>query len=103
MASTAAVQAMAQAPATRIADATATEEDEARWQPVLCLPCEFVVELAFLEFKVARFLELRAGSVIATGWRVTRDVPLRVNGTLIGWGEFAGSGDRLAVRVTELA
>jgi flagellar motor switch/type III secretory pathway protein FliN len=78
-------------------------EEEARWLPVLELPCQFSVELPLPNFKVADFLRLRAGSVIATGWRVTHDVPLRVNGTLIGWGEFDGSGSRLAVRLTELA
>jgi flagellar motor switch/type III secretory pathway protein FliN len=78
-------------------------EEEARWLPVLELPCQFAVELPLPNFKVADFLRLRAGSVIATGWRVTHDVPLRVNGTLIGWGEFDGSGSRLAVRLTELA
>ena len=78
-------------------------EGEARWLPVLELPCQFAVELPLPNFKVADFLRLRAGSVIASGWRLTHDVPLRVNGTLIGWGEFDGSGARLAVRLTELA
>jgi flagellar motor switch/type III secretory pathway protein FliN len=77
--------------------------EEARWQPVLALPCELVVELPLPNFKVSDFLKLQAGSVIATEWRVTRDVPLRANGTLIAWGEFDGSGNRLAVRLTELA
>jgi flagellar motor switch/type III secretory pathway protein FliN len=77
-------------------------DEEARWQPVLALPCELVVELPLPNFKVSDFLKLQAGSVIATEWRVTRDVPLRANGTLIAWGEFDGSGNRLAVRLTEL-
>jgi flagellar motor switch/type III secretory pathway protein FliN len=77
--------------------------NEARWQPVLALPCELVVELPLPNFTVANFLRLQAGSVIATNWRVTRDVPLRANGALIAWGEFDGSGTRLAVRLTELA
>ncbi len=38
-----------------------------------------------------------------TGWRVARDVPLRVNDTLIGWSEFEAVGNRLAVRLTEVA
>jgi len=79
------------------------QKEEARWQPVLGLPCQLVVELPLPSFRVGDFLRLRAGSVIGTGWRLAHDVPLRVNGTLIGWGEFDGSGSRLAVRLTELA
>jgi flagellar motor switch/type III secretory pathway protein FliN len=67
------------------------------------LPCQLAVDLPLPDFKVADFLQLHPGSVIATGWRITQDVPLRINGTLIGWGEFDGSGSRLAVRLTELA
>lgn len=77
--------------------------EEARWRPVLSLPCQLVVELPLLNFKVSEFLKLQKGSVIATAWRITHDVPLRVNGTLIGWGEFDGSDTRLGVRLTELA
>lgn len=77
--------------------------DEARWLPLLGLPCVVAVELAIPGFKVGDFQTLRAGSVITTGCRVTHDVPVRVNGALIGWGEFDGSGERVAVRLTELA
>jgi len=78
------------------------EEDE-RWRPVLGLPCELSVELPLPGFKIADLLRVRAGSVIAAHWRVGQDVPLRLNGTLIGWSEFEVVGDRLAVRLTELA
>jgi flagellar motor switch/type III secretory pathway protein FliN len=76
---------------------------DARWQPVLGLPCQLTIDLPLPHFKVADFLRLRAGSVIVTQWRVSREVPLRINGTLIGWGELEGSGNRLAVRLMELA
>jgi flagellar motor switch/type III secretory pathway protein FliN len=61
------------------------------------------VDLPLPNFKVGDFLKLQAGSVVDTQWRLTRDVPLRINGTLVGWGEFEGGGSRLAVRLTELA
>jgi flagellar motor switch/type III secretory pathway protein FliN len=77
--------------------------DELRWRPVLDLPCQLTVELPLPHFKVADFLALRAGSVLGTNWRLAHDIPLRINGTLIGWAEFEGAGIRLAVRVTELA
>jgi len=84
------------------AEAAAQDED-ARWQPVLGLPCQLTIDLPLPNFKVADFLRLRRGSVISTRWRLSREVPLRINGTLIGWGELEGSGNRLAVRLTELA
>ncbi len=79
------------------------ETEERRWRPVLGLPCQLTVDLPLPGFKVADFIALRVGSVIGTGWRLGHDVPLRVNGTLIGWGEFEGTGAKLAVRLTELA
>ncbi|HLW89251.1 MAG TPA: FliM/FliN family flagellar motor C-terminal domain-containing protein [Terriglobales bacterium] len=77
--------------------------DEARWRPLLGLPCQLTVDLPLPHFTIADLLEMGAGSVIRSSWRVARDVPLRVNGTLIGWSEFEAVGKRLAVRLTELA
>ena len=77
--------------------------EEGRWQPFLKLPCQLTIDLSLSGFTVADFLKLRKGSVISTRWRVSREVSIRVNGALIGWGEFEGSGDRLAIRLTELA
>jgi flagellar motor switch protein FliN/FliY len=79
------------------------QREEARWKPVLGLHCELTVDLPLPGFKVADLLTLRPGSVIDARWRVGQDVPLRLNGTLIAWIEFELVGDRLAVRVTELA
>ncbi len=77
--------------------------DESRWQPVMGLPCNLWVELALPHFKVRDFLSVRIGSVLHTEWSLGRDVPLQVNGALIGWGELESINTRLAVRVTELA
>ena len=78
------------------------EEDDVRWRRVLGLPCKLTVDLAMPDFKVADLLQLRVGSVINAHWGLGRDVPLRLNGTLLGWSEFEMVGDKLAVRVTEL-
>lgn len=78
-------------------------KEDAQWRPVLGLPCELTVELALPDFTVADFLKLRPGSVIAAHWRLAQDVPLRLNGRLIGWVEFDISNNNLAVRLTELA
>jgi len=78
-------------------------EQDARWSPVLGLPCEFIVDLPVPGFKIADLLKLRAGAVINAHWRVGQDVPMSLNGMLVGWGEFEVMGDSLAVRLTELA
>ena len=85
-----------------LATASAADEEE-RWRPVLALPCELTVDLPLPGFKIADFLNLRPQSVIDAHWRLGHDVPLRLNGTLIGWIEFEVVGNNLAVRLTELA
>jgi flagellar motor switch/type III secretory pathway protein FliN len=76
---------------------------EERWKPVLELGCELTVELPLPEFKIGDLLELRAGAVIDAHWRVGQDVPLHLNATLIGWGEFEMVSGNLAVRLMEVA
>lgn len=85
-------------------EAVASEEteEEARWKPVLGLLCELVVDLPLPGFKISDLLKVRAGSVINAHWQLGREVPLRLNGTLIGWSEFEVVGNKLAVRLTEL-
>jgi flagellar motor switch/type III secretory pathway protein FliN len=77
--------------------------EDANWLPVLELPCELSVELPLPNFKIADFLRLRPASVIDAHWRLARDAPLRLNGSLIGWVQFEVVGNNLAVRLTELA
>jgi flagellar motor switch/type III secretory pathway protein FliN len=86
-------------------DAAAGHEsgEDRRWRPVLELPGEFMVDLPVPGFTIADLLKLRPGSVINAHWRVGKDAPLRLNGTLIAWGEFEVMGNNLAVRFTELA
>ena len=77
--------------------------EEARWRPVLGLPCQLTVDLPLPNVTVADFLGMRPGSVLSTSWRLAHDIPLRINGTLIAWAEFEGAGSRMAVRLTDLA
>lgn len=73
------------------------------WGDCIQLPATITVDLWVQRFKVQDLLRLKPRTVINTRWQKGRDVPLRVNGQLIGWAEFEVAGDRLAVRITRLA
>jgi len=77
--------------------------EDGHWSSVLELPGEFIVDLPVPGFTIGDLLKLRPGALINAQWRVGQDAPLRLNGTLIGWGEFEVMGKNLAVRLTELA
>ncbi len=83
--------------------AVATEDEEKRWQPVMTLPCDLSVDLELPGYKVSDLLKLGPGMILDSIWPVRKSVPLRVNGTVIGWGEFELAGEKLAVRVAGLA
>lgn len=98
----------AEKPAERAGTETEREaeketKEDARWKPVLNLPCELIVDLPLPDFKISDLLKLRVGSVLDAHLHVGKDVPLRLNGTLLGWIEFEMVGNSLAVRLTELA
>lgn len=67
------------------------------------LPCTLALEVPVVRFTIGDLLSLSQGSVVETACHHTSDVPLRVNGLLIGWTEFDVIGDHLAVRITEQA
>lgn len=101
-----AATSMAPSPSPVLANpdaAGAYEDDEKRWQPALALSCNLTVDLELPGFKVSDLLRMGPGTVLGSTWGVRRDVPLRVNGNVIGWSEFEVVGDTLAVRLTELA
>jgi flagellar motor switch/type III secretory pathway protein FliN len=67
------------------------------------LKCTITLDLPVVGFTIRGLLELRTGAIVETSCKATSDVPVRVNGTLIGWTEFEVIGNTLAVRITELA
>jgi len=67
------------------------------------LPCILAVDLPVLKFTVRDLLHLDPGAVVETGYHQSSDLPLRVNGQLVGWTEFEVVGERLAVRLTDLS
>ena len=92
---------MAQASAV-LAAPLPTPSQEA-WTQVLDLSCGLTVDLPVPGFKLANLVGLQSGSVVGTLSRLGRDLPLRVNGQLVAWCEFEVVGNRIAVRITELA
>lgn len=66
------------------------------------LPCTLALDIPVVKFTVADLLNLKKGSVLETAYHQSSDLPLRVNGQLVGWTEFEVVGERLAVRLTDL-
>lgn len=77
------------------------ERDPAELLP--WLPCTLVLDIPVVKFTVSDLLNLTKGSVVATAYHQSSDLPLRVNGQLVGWTEFEVVGERLAVRLTDLS
>jgi len=67
------------------------------------LPCQLSLEIPIVNFTVGDLLCLGKGSIAETACLSTSDIPLRANGLLIAWTEFEVIGNRLALRITELA
>ena len=76
---------------------------EELWLEAALLPCRLSVDVPLREFTVRDLLRLEAGSVVESKNVNGADVPVIVNARLIGWAEFEVMGQRLALRVTELA
>ena len=78
-------------------------DEAAGWKDVLGLPCTISVEIPVAAFTVKDMLNLEAQVVVSSAWATTSNVPLRVNGEAVAWCEFEVLGNRLAIRLTELA
>lgn len=76
---------------------------EELWKEAALLPCRLSVDIPLREFTVRDLLQLDPGSVVESKNVNGADVPVIVNQRLIGWAEFEVMGQRLALRVTELA
>jgi flagellar motor switch/type III secretory pathway protein FliN len=67
------------------------------------LPCTLALDIPVIRFSVRDLLRLACGSLVETAYHQSSDLPLRVNGQLVGWTEFEVVGERLAVRLTDLS
>jgi flagellar motor switch protein FliN/FliY len=73
------------------------------WLRLEALPCLLTIEIPLPGFTIADLLHLVRGRIVASGWIVGQDVPLRINDELVAWSEFEVVQNHLAVRLTELA
>jgi flagellar motor switch/type III secretory pathway protein FliN len=88
---------------TALSKDVVTMISEAYWDDAGMLPCVLSVDLLLKNFTVRDLLRLAPGTVLESENASGADVPLAVNTQIIGWAEFEVVGDRIAVRVTELA
>lgn len=77
--------------------------DHERFDLLPWLPCCLALDIPVVKFTVADLLALAEGSIVETIYHQSSDLPLRVNGQLVGWTEFEVVGERLAVRLTDLS
>jgi flagellar motor switch/type III secretory pathway protein FliN len=88
-------------PPVAASNGTAGDENPADLLP--WLPCTVSLEIPLAHFTIGDLSKLGRGSIVTTTCRHLSDIPLYVNGQLIGWTEFEVIDDRLAVRITEIA
>lgn len=76
---------------------------EAAWREVEWLPCQLSAEISVPRFTMGDLMNIEVNSVVATRLAISSEVLIRVNGEFVARGELDAVGDRLAVRLTELA
>jgi len=96
-------EAAASSTAITLGNNAPTDEMPKNWKAFELLPCELSLEIPIPSFTVATLLRLAPDDVINTKWLQGSDVPLNVNGKLIGWTEFEVIDDHLAARLTQIA
>jgi len=78
-------------------------QDTGRYELLPWLPCTLALDIPVIRFTVRDLLGLAKGFIVETAYHQSSDLPLKVNGQLVGWTEFEVVGERLAVRLTDLS
>ncbi|HUK54697.1 MAG TPA: FliM/FliN family flagellar motor C-terminal domain-containing protein [Candidatus Binatia bacterium] len=73
------------------------------WPAVLRMTGTASVQVYINSLTIRDLYRLGPGTVVRTGLPDAGNVPVRFNGRLIAWGEFQLVGNRLAVRIAEIA
>jgi len=79
------------------------EVPEDLWEQAGLLPCILTVEVGVKNFNVGDLLRLERGAIVESKAIKGADVPVSINARVIGWAEFEVVGQRLALRLTDLA
>ena len=88
--------------AVRAPELTPAKEPDC-WPELLRATGTLSVELAVMGLTVRELYRMAPGTLVETSVMEAATVPLRVNGQLVAFGEFQAVGERLAVRVAEIA
>ncbi|MCU1324013.1 MAG: surface presentation of antigen (SpoA) protein [Acidobacteriaceae bacterium] len=78
-------------------------EQHGAWPTLSRIELKMTVRIALDRLKVRTLLELREGQILTSQVAHTKDVPLTVGEVRLGWSEFEVSGQRIGVRLTQLA
>ena len=81
---------------------TRMEQHEA-WPTLSRMRVMLTVRIALDRIKVRDLLQLQQGQVLVSRWSHTNDVPLTAGEVRLAWSEFEVSGQRIGVRLTQLA
>lgn len=73
-----------------------------KWRALWWLPCDLSPQVPLTQFTVGELLRLHPGSIVASGWNRSTEIPLYANGQLIGWAELDSVGEHIGARITEL-
>ena len=87
---------------TSPSDAAALPAAHDPFNGFLHIPAPLRVEVLVVKLTVRDLYRLEKGSIVKTSQPSGANIPVRVAGTLVAWGEFQVFGDKLAVRLAEL-
>jgi flagellar motor switch protein FliM len=72
------------------------------WPMISRLPVKLMVNIPLSGFRVCDLLALEPGQTILSTWVSTEEVPLKVGGLQLSWGEFEVVDQIMALRLTRL-
>ncbi len=78
------------------------EQHEA-WPILSRLSVLLVVHVHLDKMKVRDLLQLKPQQILTSSWSSTGDVPLAIGEVRLAWSEFEVMGQRIGVRITQLA
>ncbi len=77
-------------------------EMPATWRAAQPIPFRLGISVPVMGMKLRDLRELAIGAVFTTGISASEDVPVRVGGVVLGWGELDNVDGTMAVRLTRL-